>query len=125
MTSPRQHTAIRLVMGLLVASIGTSVLVTALSVATRAARPGPNQILILLVAILYVWVIRRLRSGSAAAYRRVRIVSAAGFVAVAGQFLFGGHPIWLRAAEGVQLALLAALIVAVNRPIVRAAFPAV
>jgi hypothetical protein len=125
MTSPQQRKAIRLVVVLLVASISTSVLIIGLSVAVHAATLGPNQILILLVAILYVWVIRRLRAGSAAAYRRVRIVSVAGFVAVAGQLVFGGYPVWLRAVEGVQLALVATVIVAVNRPIVRSAFPAV
>ena len=125
MTNPQQRTAIRLVVILLVASIGGSVLVTVLSVAVHAAAPGPNQILILLVAVLYVGMIRRLRAGSAAAYRRVRIVSAAGFLAVAGQLVFSGHPVWLRAVEGVQLGVLAALIVAVNRPVVRGAFPAV
>ncbi len=125
MTSPQQRTAIRPVVVLLVASISAGIVVTGLSVATAAATLGPNQILILLVAIFYLWVIRRLRAGSAAAYRRVRIVSAVGFVAVAGQLAFGGFPIWLRTVEGVQLALLAALIVAVNRPIVRDAFPAV
>jgi hypothetical protein len=125
MTSPQQRKAIRLVVILLVASISTSVLMTILTVAVHAAALGPNQILILLVAILYVWVIRQLWTGSPAAYRRVRIVSVAGFVVVAGQLAFGGYPVWLRAVEGTQLALLAALIVAANRPIVRDAFPAV
>jgi hypothetical protein len=125
MTSPQERKAIHLVVVLLVASISTSVLVTLLSVASHAARLGPNQILVLLVAVLYVWVIRQLRAGSPAAYRRVRIVSAAGFLLVAGQVAFAGYPIWLRAIEGAQLALLAGLIVAVNRPVVRGAFPAV
>jgi hypothetical protein len=125
MTTPQQHRAIRQVVVLLVASISTSVLVTVLSVTSHAARLGPNQILILLVAVLYVWVIRQLRAGSPAAYRRVRIVSAAGFLVVTGQLAFGGFPVWLRALEGAQLALLAGLIVAANRPVVRAAFPAV
>jgi hypothetical protein len=125
MTSPQHRKAVRLVVVLLVASICTSVLVTVFGVAVHAAPLGPNQVLILLVAILYVWVIRQLRAGSATAYRRVRIASAVGFVAVAAQIAFGGYPVWLRTVEGVQLALLAALIVAVNRPIVRGAFPAV
>jgi hypothetical protein len=125
MTSPQQRKAIHLVVVLLVASISTSVLVTLLSVASHAAKLGPNQILVLLVAIGYVWVIRQLRAGSPAAYRRVRIVSAAGFLLVAGQLAFGGYPVWLRAIEGAQLALLAGLIAAVNRPVVRGAFPAV
>jgi hypothetical protein len=125
MTSPQQRRAINLVVALLVASISTTVLATVLAVAMHAASLGPNQILILLVATLYGWVIRRLRAGSPAAYRRVRIVSAAGFVVVAGQVTFGGYPVWLRAVDGVHLALLAVLVVAVNLPIVRGAFPAV
>jgi hypothetical protein len=125
MTSPQQRTAIHLVVVLLVVNICAGVLVTVLSVAVHAADLGPNQILVLLVAILYVWVVRRLRAGSPTAYRRVRIVSAAGLVAVAGQLAFGGYPLWLQTIEGAQLAVLAALIVAVNRPIVRSAFPAV
>ena len=67
MTSPQQREAIRLVVILLVASISTSVVVTVLAVARHAATLGPNQVLILLVAILYVWVIRQLRAGSPAA----------------------------------------------------------
>jgi hypothetical protein len=125
MTSPQQREAIRLVVVLLVASISTSVLVTVLSVVSHAATLGPNQILVLLVAVLYVWVIRQLRAGSHSAYRRVRVVSAAGFLVVAGQSVFGGYPVWLRTVEGAQLVLLASLIVAVNRPVVRAAFPRV
>jgi hypothetical protein len=125
MTSPQQRQAIRLVVVLLVASISASILGTLLSVATHVATLGPDQILILLVAVLYVWVIHRLRAGSRAAYRRVRIVSAAAFLVVAGQLAFGGFPVWLRTIEGAQLAILAGLIVAVNRPVVRNAFPAV
>lgn len=110
---------------LLVAGISVSVLFTVLALAVHAVTLGANQILIFVVAALYVWVIRQLRRGSRAAYRRVRIVSAAGFVAVAGQLFTGTYPAWLRPIEVVQLALLAGLIAAVNRPIMRAAFPAV
>jgi len=125
MTSIRQQRAVRLVVGLLVASIATGVSFAVLTLVTHAATLGPNQILIFLVAILYVWVIRNLRAGSSSAYRRVRFLSAAGFVAVAWQLAAGAYPVWLRPIEAGQLALLAALIVAVNRPVVRAAFPRV
>jgi hypothetical protein len=123
--TPQQLRAIRLVVVLLVASIATSVAFTVLALAVHATSLGGNQILIFVVAALYVWVIRQLRAGSPRAYRRVRIVSAAGFVAVAWQLLSGAYPVWMRPIEGVQLALLAALIYAVNRPVMRAAFPAV
>jgi hypothetical protein len=125
MTSPQQRRAIRTVVILLVASVAAGVLVTAAGVAAHVVALGPNQILVLLVATGYVWVIRRLLAGAAGAYRRVRIVSVAGFLLVAGQLAVGGHPAWLRAAEAAQLALLAALIVAVNRRVVREAFPPV
>src|SRR3954451_648123 len=124
-TSLPQQKAIRLVVGLLVASIATGVSFAVLTLITHAATLGPNQILIFLVAILYVWVIRQLRAGSSSAYRRVRFVSAAGFVAVGWQLASGAYPVWLRPIEAGQLALLAALIVAVNRPVMRAAFPRV
>src|SRR4051794_34954703 len=124
-TSLPQQRAIRLVVALLVASVATAVSFAVLTLVTHAATLGPNQILIILVAILYVWVIRRLRAGSSTAYRRVRFVSAAGFVAVGWQLAAGAYPVWLRPIEAGQLALLGALIVAVNRPVVRAAFPRV
>ena len=125
MTSIQQRKAVRLVVGLLVASIATGVSFVVLTLVTHAATLGPNQILFFLVAILYVWVIRQLRAGSSSAYRRVRFVSAAGFVAVGWQLAAGAYPVWLRPIEAGQLALLAALIVAVNRPVMRAAFPRV
>src|SRR4051812_4110688 len=108
-TSPQQR-AIRLVVVLLVTGIVVSVLSTVLALVAHAVTLGANQILIFLVAALYVWVIRQLRAGSPRAYRRVRIVSAAGFLAVAWQLASGAYPIWLRPVQVVQLALLAALI---------------
>ncbi|MFG1609619.1 hypothetical protein [Actinoplanes sp. NPDC049265] len=89
--------------------------------ATLWTRPIP----VFVVAVLYIWVIRQLIAGLARAYRRVRIVSIAGFVAVAWLLLSAEYPPWLRGVQVVQLAVLGALIVAVNRPSVRAAFPAV
>jgi len=124
-TSLPQQRAIRLVVALLVASVATGAGFVVLTLVTHAAALGPNQILIFLVAIVYVWVIRRLRAGSSSAYRRVRFVSAAGFVAVGWQLAAGAYPVWLRPLEAGQLALLGALIVAVNRPVMRAAFPRV
>ncbi|WP_432993550.1 hypothetical protein [Dactylosporangium sp. CA-233914] len=140
----QQRTAIRLVAGLLIAGLALSAAFAALTLLFRhdvlayqqARHPGADPaalrrtlwtrpIPILAVAVLYVWVTRQLLAGVARAYRRVRIVSAAGFVAVAWLLLSGEYPAWLRVVQGVQLALLAALIVAVNRPVVRAAFPAV
>ncbi|MEV7628285.1 hypothetical protein [Actinoplanes sp. NPDC089786] len=89
--------------------------------ATLWTRPIP----VLVVAVLYVWVTRQLVAGVARAYRRVRIVSVVGFAAVAWLLVSAEYPAWLRAVQVVQLAVLAALIVAVNRRAVRDAFPAV
>jgi len=63
-TSLPQQRAIRLVVALLVASVATGAGFVVLTLVTHAATLGPNQILIFLVAIVYVWVIRRLRAGS-------------------------------------------------------------
>lgn len=84
-----------------------------------------RQIMILAVAVLYLWVARQLLAGVPQAYRRVRIVSVLGFAAVGWLVVSAAYPAGLRALQGAQLALLAALIAAVNRPTVRAAFPAV
>ena len=140
----QQRRAIRLVVALLVASLATSVVFALLTLFfhtdvlayQQARRPGADPaalartlwtrpIPIAVVAVLYLWVIRQLLAGVPRAYRRVRIVSAAGFVAVAWLFLSAEYPAWLRAVQAAQLVLLATLIVAVNRPVVRAAFPAV
>ncbi|MEU7869002.1 hypothetical protein [Dactylosporangium sp. NPDC049140] len=142
--NPQQRNAIRLVVGLLIAALTVSVSFAVLTLVFRhdvlayqhARHPGADPaalertlwtrpIPILAVTVLYVWVIRRLRAGAAGAYRRVRIVSAVGFLAVAYLFLTAEYPAWLRGLQGVQLALLALLIVAVNRPVMRSAFPAV
>ncbi|TQS45236.1 hypothetical protein [Cryptosporangium phraense] len=142
MTEPQQ--AVRLVVRLLVASLTASVLFAVLTLVFRhdvlayqqardpdadpaalAATLWTRPIPILVVAVLYVWVARGLLAGAARAYRRVRIVSVVGFVAVGWLLLSGAYPGWLRGVQVVQLGLLAALIVAVNRRVVRAAFPVV
>ncbi|GIM94354.1 hypothetical protein [Paractinoplanes toevensis] len=144
MTTPPQRRAIRLVVILLVASLTASVTFALLTwlfrhdvlayqqardpaadpdalAATLWTRPIP----ILAVAVLYFWVARRLLAGAASAYRRVRIVSVLGLIAVAWLLFSAAYPPWLRGVQAVQLVLLAALVAAVNRPLVRSAFPAV
>ncbi|WP_433607034.1 hypothetical protein ACQP2P_31695 [Dactylosporangium sp. CA-139114] len=141
---PKQRKAIRLVVGLLVASLSMSALFALLTLVFRhdvliyqqARHPGADPaaldrtlwtrpVPVLALAVLYVWVTRQLLAGVARGYRRVRIISAAGFVAVAYLLLSGEYPGWMRGVQTVQLLLLASLIVAVNRPVVRSAFPAV
>ncbi|HTJ39849.1 MAG TPA: hypothetical protein VL738_42155 [Dactylosporangium sp.] len=144
MMTPQQRRAVRVVVGLLVAGLALGLTFAALTLLFRGdvlayqrqrhpdADPGEladtlwtRPIPILVVAGLYVWVARQLLAGAHRAYRRVRVVSVLGFVAVGWLFLSAEYPAWLRAVQGVQLAVFAALIVAVNRPVVRAAFPPV
>jgi len=87
---------------------------------TLWTRPIP----VLAVGALYVWVARRLLAGQRSAFRRVRIVSAAGFLAVGWLLVSAAYPDWLRVVQAGQLALLAALVVAVNRRAVREVFAA-
>ncbi|MGI5244102.1 hypothetical protein [Dactylosporangium sp. CA-139066] len=144
MMTPQQRRAVRLVVGLLVAGLVLGVTFAALTLVFRGdvlayqrgrhpgADPGEpartlwtRPIPVLVVAMLYVWVARRLLTGAYRAYRRVRVVSVVGFVAVGWLFVSAEYPAWLRAVQAAQLAVLAALIVAVNRPLLRAAFPRV
>ncbi|WP_203995502.1 hypothetical protein [Virgisporangium aurantiacum] len=144
MLPTHQHRAIRTVVALLVASLALGVVFAVLTLLFRhdvlayqlARQPGadPDElsrtlwtrpIPVLVVAVLYVWVARQLLAGRPRAYRRVRIVSVVGFVAIAWLVASAAYPLWLRGVQVAQLAVLAALIVAVNRPVVRAAFPKV
>lgn len=85
---------------------------------TLWTRPVP----ILAVSVLYVWVVRQLRGGSRRAYLRVRVIPLVGLAAVGYLMVSAQYPEWLRAVQGLQLLLLGALVVAVNRRAVRAAF---
>ena len=143
MITSQQRRAIHLVVILLVASLTVGVAFAVLTLVFRsdvlayqlarqpeadpdalAATLWTRPILVFGVAALYIWVARQLLSGAPRAYRRVRIVSALGFAAVGWLFLSAAYPAGLRIVQAVQLGLLAALIIAVNRRLVRAAFPA-
>ncbi|GIF05631.1 hypothetical protein [Actinoplanes siamensis] len=87
---------------------------------TLWTRPLP----ILGVALLHVRFARQLLAGDPRALRRVRVVSALGLAGVAWLLISAEYPVWLRAAEVVQLLLLAALVITVNRRTVRSAFDA-
>ncbi|MFB9832802.1 hypothetical protein, partial [Actinoallomurus acaciae] len=137
--------AVRLVLILLFANLGLSIVFAGLTLLFRhgildyqlARHPGPDPaktrdelaltlwtrpVPILLVAVVYLWVGRRLRQGVRAAYRRVRVVSLVGLAAVAYLIVSGAYPPWLRVIQGVQLLLLVALVVAVNRRRMRTGF---
>ncbi len=137
--------AVRLVLILLFANLALSLVFAGLTLLFRhgildyqlARHPGPDPaktrerlaltlwtrpIPILLVAVVYLWVGRRLRQGVRAAYLRVRVVSLVGLVAVAYLIVSGAYPPWLRVVQGAQSLLLLALVVAVNRGRMRAGF---
>ncbi|MFC4948954.1 hypothetical protein [Pseudonocardia sp. GCM10023141] len=82
-----------------------------------------RALLLIVVAVAYIWIARRLLAGRRAAYLRVRAISMIGLVAVGYLLLSGAYPVWLRSIEVVQVLLLAALVVATNLRVVRQAFP--
>jgi hypothetical protein len=141
MTESSRRRAVRLVVVLLIANLALGAVFAALTLIFRqdvlgyqlARHPGADRAAlertlwtrpmpILVVAVLYFWVARQLLAGVRRAYRRVRIVSAAGLLAVGWLLVTAAYPAWLRIVQGGQVALLAALIVAVNRRAVRASF---
>ncbi len=144
MFAPQQRRAVRTVVVLLVANLAVSLAFGVLTLLFRhdivtyqqARHPGTDPdaltravwsraVPLVAVAVLYFWVCRRLLAGSPRAYRRVRIVSVLGLLAVGWLFVSAAYPAWLRAIQAGQLVVLAALVVAVNRHTLRAAFAAV
>jgi hypothetical protein len=136
---------VRLVLILLFANLAVSIVFAGLTLLFRhgildyqlARHPGPDPaktrdrlaltlwtrpVPILLIAVVYLWVARRLRQGVRAAYLRVRVVSLVGLLAVAYLIVSGAYPPWLRVIQGAQLLLLAALVIAVNRRRMRSGF---
>ncbi|GIG66709.1 hypothetical protein Pen01_30040 [Phytomonospora endophytica] len=79
--------------------------------------------LVVVPALLYLWMARRLRQGSRRAYLRVRVLAAVGAVAVGYLIASGQYPVWLRVVQAAQFAALLALLFLVTRPEVRALFP--
>jgi ABC-type Fe3+ transport system permease subunit len=75
-----------------------------------------------LVAALYIWRAYSLRRGSRRAYLRLYYLCIAGLVGIAYLILGGQYPIWMRVEQGLQAAVLVALLVAVSRPQVRDRF---
>ena len=143
MTASQPGRAVRIVVLLLLANLAVSLVFGCLTLVFRhevltyqlSRHPGADPhalertlwtrpIPIAFVALLYIWVARQLLAGVRRAFRRVQIVSVLGFLAVGWLLGSAAYPHWLRIVQVVQLGLLAALIVAVNRPTVRAAFAA-
>ena len=143
MTASQPGRAVRIVVLLLLTNLAVTLVFGCLTLVFRhevltyqlARHPGADPhalertlwtrpIPIVIAGLLYIWVARQLLAGVRRAFRRVQIVSVLGFLAVGWLLVSAAYPNWLRVVQVVQLGLLAALIVAVNRPAVRAAFAA-
>ncbi|GAA2702583.1 hypothetical protein [Actinoplanes palleronii] len=79
---------------------------------------------VLCVALLYLRIVRRLRTGDPRALRRIRTVSALGVPVIGWLLVTAEYPAWLLAVQAVQLVTLIALAVTVNSRTVRSAFDA-
>jgi hypothetical protein len=86
--------------------------------ATLWMRPIP----VFAVSLLYIWIAKRFREGKRRAYIRIRIISIIGLAGAVYLIVSAQYPLWLRAVEGVQALVLVALVIAVNRPVIRRAF---
>jgi hypothetical protein len=75
-----------------------------------------------IIAIVYFFLIRRLRAGHRRAYIRVLVLSVASLLGVAYLALSGQYPIWVDAEQVVQGLVLLTLLWAVTRPQVRSYF---
>jgi hypothetical protein len=115
----------RTVLALLYANLALGLVLTGVSVAVAPHDPSTlTRASIWVVAgLAYLRIARRLRDGVRTAYTRIRVLSLIGVVAVGWLVISGRAPSGLRALQIGQLALLAGLVVAVNRPSVRARFP--
>ncbi|MFC4947260.1 hypothetical protein [Pseudonocardia sp. GCM10023141] len=79
-------------------------------------------ITVLVVAVVYVFLIRQLRAGKRRAFVRVLILSVASLAGIAYLALSGQYPWWVVIEQIVQALVLVALLWAVTRPVVRGHF---
>lgn len=77
----------------------------------------------IVVSVVYAFIVRALLRGRRWAYRRVTWIGVAGIVSLIA-LQFSPYPAWMRAEQLVQAAVLAALVLCVRRPQVRAYFAA-
>jgi ABC-type sulfate transport system permease component len=73
------------------------------------------------VSVVYAFLVRALLRGRRWAYRRVILLGAFGIVAL-GVLLASPYPSWMKAEQGLQALVLAALLYFVLRPEVRSHF---
>ncbi len=77
---------------------------------------------IAVVALLYLWLANRLLKGKRWAYRRSLMLGIFGLVGLVVLTVTTKYPMWLHVEQGVQAAILIALLVALTRPEVRSRF---
>jgi len=114
-----------LVGGYLALSVATLGVIVALRNHPTVVNPGVwirGSIVVASAAVMVAFAVRAAR-GSAAAYKRLRIVSAAMVVAITVIIAIpGSFPIWFKFEQGLCGLLLVGVVVAVNGKRVRAAF---
>ncbi len=77
---------------------------------------------VVVIAVVYVFLIRRLRLGRRRAYLRVLILSVISLLGVGYLVFSAQYPAWVLVEQGVQALVLLALLWAVTRPAVRSHF---
>ena len=115
----------RTVLGLLYANLALGLVVTGVSVAVAPHDPSmlTRGGIWVVAGLAYLRLARRLRRGVRTAYTRIRVLSVVGVVALGWLVASGATAGALRALQIAQLALLAGLVIAVNRRSVRSRFP--
>lgn len=143
--------ALRLVIVLMFVNLGLSVLTTVITLFLRDSvldfqlahahlppNPTPLQLEIVrnalqtalwtklvatvLVSGLYIWRAYALRRGSRGAYLRLYYICIAGLIGIVYLIAAGQYPVWMRVEQGLQAAVLVALLFAVSRKEVRYRF---
>ncbi|HWE92178.1 MAG TPA: hypothetical protein VG317_22125 [Pseudonocardiaceae bacterium] len=75
-----------------------------------------------LVSGLYIWRAYSLRRGLRRAYLRLYYLCIIGLIGIGYLILGNQYPVWMRVEQGLQAAVLVALLIAVRRPQVRDRF---
>jgi hypothetical protein len=87
-----------------------------------SAGPWSRAVVVVIVAVVHTFLIRRLRAGRRGAWRRVLLRAVVGIAGIGYLVLSGQYPVWVRAEQIVQGLVLLGLLWAATRPAVRALF---
>lgn len=77
---------------------------------------------VVIIAVVYVILIRRLRTGKRRAYLRVLVLSVVSLLGIGYLVFSAQYPAWVLVEQGVQALVLLSLLWAVTRPAVRRHF---